>query len=130
MMAPIQLTLLYGSLNVGRIEDAFCSDDTWYGRFEATIKSSDGPLAERLLEFICFCEEWHQRLAAPSTDPCEFDHYSDVIKSGLWETQAETGENWQIAEAPLFLLGGDVTWRTDARDFRRLSRILPKSAGS
>jgi len=106
--------LSFGQLIVGQIKDPFCSDDTWHGNFDCQLQPADGPLAQRVLEFIAFCEDWNERVERdePSAgDPAEFDRYSDVVDSGLWEVQTETGERHRLESAPLFVRGAELSWR-------------------
>jgi hypothetical protein len=103
-----------GQLVVGRIKDPFCSDETWYGKFECLLEAGDDPLGRRALDFIAFCEEWHERLyrkAPLAGDAGEFDRYSDVIRSGLWEVETETAERHRIEDAPVCFRGAEMSWR-------------------
>ena len=107
-----ELTLLYGTLTVGRISNSFCTDAIWYGDFEPTIKPADGELPKRLLDFIAFCKDWNERARnASGADAAEFDLYDDVIKSGLWATEAPVGERQRILDAPVFFHNGELSWR-------------------
>lgn len=115
-IATTELTLWYGTTQVGRVRDAFCTDATWYGALECAITSDDGPLAGRLVEFMVFCEQWNQRSAAAPENPpaaAEFDRFADVVKSGLWFTETKSGEKQPIVEAPVFFAGGELSWRVN-----------------
>ena len=111
-MATQDLTLLYGSLVVGRISKAFCSDATWYGLHRPLIEIKDGVLAHRLLDYINFSQDWNERLRKGlAADPAEFEHYADVIKSGLWSTDTTDGHRSSIIDAPVFFAGDEISWR-------------------
>jgi len=114
MSASAELTLLYGTLKVGDIREAFCSDATWYGVFKPTIRPHDGDLAQRLLDFIAFCEDWNERVRRSSTgmpDAAVFDCFDDITRSGFWATETQLGQKSRIANAPVFFLGGEISWR-------------------
>src|SRR5262249_15285233 len=104
----------YGSLAVGRVENAFCSDATWHGTFVPAVQSTDGPLARRLLGYISFCAQWNERTRKnDSADPAEFDPYNDLIKSGAWTAEWQDGKNSCLPAAPVFFSGGEISWRVD-----------------
>lgn len=111
MDASDELNLWYGSILVGRIQNAFESDRTWFGVLEITIHSDDGDLPDRLLDYIRFCENWNERVRDDSADPAEFERYSDLIASGRWATTNSAGTFTRIADAPVFFVGNELTWR-------------------
>jgi hypothetical protein len=98
------LHLLFDGECVGIIYDAFCSDNTWFGRFTGTEGA-----APRVTEFIAFCIDWHARIEAPETEAREFDAYADVLRDGRSSLRG-TSSSRSIVEAPVFFPGGDVTW--------------------
>jgi hypothetical protein len=106
------LRLRYGSVNVGDIGDAFCHQGTWFGTFQRKISGKCGPVEQRLCDFITFCEEWHARLRAGGVpDALEFDKFSDLLGSGLWQIEAPDGSLTPIEEAPVFA-EGEVSWHS------------------
>jgi hypothetical protein len=91
--------LSFGELIVGQIKDPFCSDDTWHGTLECQLQAGDGPHARRVLDFIAFCEDWNERVERDEPtagNPAEFDAFSDVVDSGLWEVRTETGARHRL----------------------------------
>ena len=64
-MTPIRdLTLWCGPALVGKVKNAFYSDETWYGICERAIELNSSPLAPRIVEFIEFCEAAGDRATA------------------------------------------------------------------
>jgi hypothetical protein len=59
-------------------------------------------------------EDWNERIALnPESppDPAELDVFSDLINSNCWAAECEDGRLLPIAEAPVFLKEGEVSWR-------------------
>ena len=107
-----ELVLLYGDLVIGPIKKVFCNDETWHGILNITLNSSDGILAERVLNFIAFCEKWNERnLSAQPPAASEFDIYDDIVNSASWETKVMNGEKRRLDGAPVFFLNREVSWR-------------------
>jgi hypothetical protein len=106
--------LQYDDIEVGDIADAFVSDETWHGTFHLSILTECSEIECRLMEFITFCKEWHNRLKQDQEyDASEFDSYKDVLCSGLWVAVPVTPYNGavhQINEAPVFV-GDEISWR-------------------
>ena len=115
------LQLWYGPLQVGIVRDAYHTDLNWYGELELTVSPHISPLAGRLLAFITFCVQWHERLDAANNtsdaekteppDPSEFDEYNDMVESDHWATKTLNGTT-QTIESPVFWPGGGLCWRT------------------
>ena len=113
MNKATEFNLFYGSLAVGRIKKAFCSDETWHGVFEPQLQPTDGLLAKRVVGYITFTMEWNERVRnSTPAEPTEFDRFEDIVKSSLWATITTTGVKDAIVDAPIFFGGGDVTWRS------------------
>jgi hypothetical protein len=106
------LTLWYGPVFIGTIQDSHQHQGTFFGTFTKHALVNDEPLVRRLRDFIQFCEEWNERTLNKShpPDPAEFDKYSDLLTSGLWITNEPTGEIRRIVEAPVFFKQNEVTW--------------------
>ena len=117
--------LWYGAVRVGRVNDTYCSEATWYGSFKLALDPTVGPLEQRLLEYIDFCMTWHERLddwnewyrkerpnPPNSTEPdaSEFDNYSDLLATRQWFTKSDDGSSSRI-DAPVFFTATDITWR-------------------
>jgi hypothetical protein len=108
--------LYYGALPVGTLRDVFESDGTWYGTLDLDSgigsKGQEDELSRRIAEYIRFAEEWNERAhRVEPADASEFDQYSDLVKSRQWSTRDENGEVNQIADAPVFFTGGEVSWQ-------------------
>ena len=84
------LQLYYGKVRVGEIADSFASDETWYGKFTASITREDGPLYARILEFIEFCRNWNEVRSNPGEPPdaTGFEGFADMISSNDWAVQS------------------------------------------
>ena len=127
------LTLRYGTIVVGQIRNALCDQRTWFGDFEQLLDPAESPLARRLIAYIAFCREWHERLDADpqgGPDAAEFDQYSDVVYSGLWTTDAHDGTHASVIHAPVFSGEMDVTWRSSTNaDIESASLQCPACKG-
>ena len=55
------MELWYGSTLVGRLDDAFVSDDTWYATFDLAIRDPVGEPERELLGYVAFCVDWNER---------------------------------------------------------------------
>jgi hypothetical protein len=106
--------LKYGDIELGDIENAFVSDETWYGEFHLSLLNGRKDIECRLLEFITFCKEWHTRQCkGQEPDSSEFDSFSDILSSGLWVAVPATpsdGTIHEISEAPVFD-DNEISWR-------------------
>ena len=109
------LTLWYRAALIGYMENAFCCDETWYGHFVPNANMSSDELSKRVMAYVRFCEQWNERLRsdeASGPDPVEFEAFSDVVCTGYWEAKpTEAGTGISIQDAPVFFLGGDVSFR-------------------
>ncbi len=105
--------MVYDTTEVGIVRNAFCSDETWYGRFEMTADPEAGAVEREIADFVEFCIEWNERAraCAETADPAEFNRFSAVVEDGRWQAVELDGTALRIAEAPVFFRGGDVTWR-------------------
>jgi hypothetical protein len=106
--------LKYGDIELGDIAEAFVSDETWYGTFHLYHVKKCSDMECRLIEFITFCKDWHNRLGTGKEyDASEFDSYKDILSSGLWAAIPVTlsdGTVHQIYEAPVFV-EDEISWR-------------------
>jgi hypothetical protein len=102
--------LYYGEHLIGRVKDAFCTDDTWYGILDKGLELSDD-LARKLATFMTFCEDWNERARESQADVREFEPYEELLKSGVWKITDEYGDPSVLSEAPAFFSGGEVAWR-------------------
>jgi hypothetical protein len=111
------MEMWYGKKQIGRISDAFEADGTWHGMFEQTIRE-ESDTDRRIIAYIRFSEDWHDRIANdPSTAPdaSAFDAHADVVHSGSWLIRTRDGRAEEIDVAPVFLGGGEVSWRQKRR---------------
>lgn len=113
-MVTAELTLWYGSVLVGLVNNAFCSEGTWHGNIESLADTDQTVITKRLAAFVEFCKDWNERQHDPNPpDAGEFDHFSDLLDSGLWVVKNAAGEETRIVRAPVFFVGGDVSWLTE-----------------
>jgi hypothetical protein len=111
---PSRFEIFCSEILVADIDDAFLSDDTWFGRYDVKIKKEDGQLESRILEFIEFSRDWNQQTASSPSNPpevTEFDRFSDLISNRLWTVVSEDGERLSVANAPLFMSATELSWR-------------------
>jgi hypothetical protein len=117
--------LKYGDAVLGNIEDAFVSDETWYGTFHISLLKGSTDIECRLIEFITFCKEWHKRLSTGQKhDASEFDLFNDILHSGLWVAAPVTpsdGTIHKIYEAPIFV-DNEISWRNEVVERRQRGR--------
>jgi hypothetical protein len=109
------LTLRYGRYVIGQIEDIICSDHTYHGTFKKSFASADDPTLLRVAEYIAFCEAWNEGTRTVNRDPpssSEFDRYADIVSSGLWTAESPS-MTIMVADAPVFFLGNEVSWRVN-----------------
>src|SRR5215472_16073473 len=107
----MKLQLYYDNLLVGSIAAPLLHQGTWSGAFHQVVAAQDGPLAQRICDFIAFCRAWHVRLRAQATcEAAEFEQFSDLLRSGLWLTRDPDGTTAAIEEAPVFI-SGEISWR-------------------
>ena len=94
---------------VGDITEAFHSDDTWYANISVTLQP-DTPRRARVMAFIELCIDWHKRI---DTDPdaSEFDPFDDIVNGATWQAEFSGGFRQASFDAPVFLPGGEITWR-------------------
>ena len=105
--------LLCSGVVVAVLKDAFESDGTWYAKFNLTLDSSEGDKAKRILEYIALSKDWNDRCARDPKNPPdegEFNEFSDLIKPQCWSVEFKEGKSRFIAEAPIFLAQGEVSW--------------------
>ena len=102
--------LYYDSVLVGEIADPFEHQGTWFGNFTSQLPPAGTETQRRLMEFIAFCERWHQRLKA-GDDPgaSEFDAFGKVVRSDLWAVVDERGKRVPVDQWPVFV-EGEVSW--------------------
>jgi hypothetical protein len=106
----MNLQLHYDTVLVGEIEDVFCDQDTWYGKFGDSRCVGEGALEQRVCHFITFCRSWNARCQQElSHNASEFDQFTDLLSSGLWFTKDASGASSLIDQAPNFY-DGEVSW--------------------
>lgn len=107
----MKLQLYYDRLLIGDITAPFLHQGTWFGGFHQIIAAQDGPSAQRVCDFVVFCQAWHARLHdGANCEASEFDQFTDLLRSGLWFTRDAGGAAANIDEAPLFM-DGEISWR-------------------
>lgn len=107
------MKLLYKDVAIGRLDEVFESDGTWFGTLIDSDADASSDVALRARQFIQFCESWNDSQASevPRTAD-EFDAFCDVIGDGLW--QVDDGyKRHSIKQAPNFLSEKEVSWTTE-----------------
>ncbi len=108
------LTLWYGSLLIGHIRNPFCSDATWHGTIDRVVDPNRSEIARRVTNYMDFCADWNERTRndpANAPDAAEFVQYADLLSSQVWLTKSSNGERRSIVDAPVFFVGGEISWR-------------------
>jgi hypothetical protein len=107
---PLNLQLWFGDVLVADLLNVFPHQGTWFARYRQIVAPGQGPLQQRLCDFIRFCEVWHQRLDhGENPDAKEFDEYADVIESASWRVPCPDGSELRMAEGPIFVQG-EASW--------------------
>jgi hypothetical protein len=100
------------SILVGLIKYPFSSDNTWYGIFDVAITPARNEFADRILYFINYLKNWHDRLLSPE-DPAaapELDQFDDLINHSCWTVETSSGDCHQLDNAPVFY-AEEISWR-------------------
>ena len=103
-----------GATQVGHVSDAFESDATWYGNLEVTLRRGSAAPTDRILDFVAFSQDWNERALSQREnppEPADFGAFEDLIADGLWTVSHASGNRHRIAEAPVFLRSGELSWR-------------------
>lgn len=106
--------LLWDDMPVARIDSAILDDGVWYARHTLLISSEMGARERELFGFVQFCEDWNERtrraVGSPPS-PSELLRYSSVLSPDRCAIETGDGRRPPISEPPIFLVGGEVTWR-------------------
>lgn len=108
------MKLVFRSLTIGEVSDAFFSDQTWYGEFVADPSLAAHPVGKRVLEFKDFCEDWNKREIDNSDAPpdaAEFDRFHDLTESNEWFLKNEEDAAVYHIIAPVFFSEGEFSSR-------------------
>jgi hypothetical protein len=108
------LQLYYGRIRVGEITNIFPADETWYGKFTASITREDGPLYARILDYIEFCRNWNEQVKSNPSEPPEasdFEKFADMISTDDWSVKSVEGDRFRILDAPNFFEDRQISWR-------------------
>ena len=98
---------------VAIVKDVSFSDYTYYGRYQSVLVA-DNKAKQRLLEFVEFSENWHQRYKDNPSDPpdtSECNLYQDLFEAGRWSVKFPDGKVSTLTIAPSFADNGAITWR-------------------
>ena len=107
---PLSAQLWYGDLLVAELSNVIVHQGTWFGDYRQVVTRGQGNQATRLCDYIAFDEKWHQRLKqGKNPDPKQFDHFKDVLYSGLWRVRFPDGGELALAEGPGFV-AGEACW--------------------
>lgn len=101
-------SLFCGESLVARLSEVFRSDGTWYANYRLAVGGGD-PGARRAVEFIEFCQAWHERLRNDSEPPSasEFDRFADI--AGIWHVAMADGRLLGVADHPVFV-ESELSW--------------------
>jgi hypothetical protein len=108
------MRLYFGDTHVADIQNVFCHAETWFGVYEPVIQPVTGGLECRILKFVEFSKDRNKRTEEQSMTPpsaSEFDQFNDLISSDCWSVVAADRTRSKILEAPLFIGGGELSWR-------------------
>jgi hypothetical protein len=106
----VVIELLYRNVPVAIARDPLEHQGTWFAQQFSLVQTFDThPDAARLSEFIDFSVRWHEA----EGEPADWDQFQDVIESGGWEWRKLEGPIRAIVRAPVFMPGGEVSFRED-----------------
>ena len=106
--------LFFDTKEIGFVKEIFFSDDVWYGIMHLGIDGNGDESERRVVEYIDFVKDWNEKAKSGSCcSPEDFSAYADLIDSNKWYTKDENEKITKITKAPIFFLGGEVSWRTD-----------------
>src|SRR5690349_15388877 len=101
---PLNLQLWFGDVLVAELSGAFPHQGTLLSDYRPVVNPQHGPPAQRVYEFLRFCDEWHRRHSEDhmSADAGEFDSYTDVTRSEAWWVRAPDGAALRMDGSPFF----------------------------
>ena len=106
---PHVLHLYFHEADVGAVTNLVLHQGTWFGTLERRIAAVEDPTIDM---FISFCQRWHDRLdAGGAPDAIEFEAFPKLLRDGSWTLRSAEGQIAQVvAQAPVFLSSGEITW--------------------
>ena len=109
------MNLLFDKRIVGAISIPIFADNTWHGVLAINDALVNDTFGMRIIDFIRFSEDWHERLRMNQSNPpasSEFDSYLDLLQSDQWVIQDLTEDRYHQIEGPVFFEGGEFSCRT------------------
>ncbi len=108
---PLELKLWYGDLLVAELHQVFPHQGTWFASYELKLAPGEGPLQDRLLEYIAFCEDFDRRIAqGQGHDFAEFDRFGPIADTASWWVPRPDGGVVPM-EGRMWFVGGQVSWQ-------------------
>ncbi|WP_020470033.1 hypothetical protein [Zavarzinella formosa] len=109
--STLNAQLWHGDLLVAEVSNVIVHQGTWFGNYRQVVNQEQGKQAIRLCDYITFDERWHKQLKqGQDPDPSQFDHFKDVLCSGLWRVRFPDGDMLLMIEGPGFT-EGEACWR-------------------
>lgn len=101
--------LLFRDVLVARLVEPFWSDGTFYAKPRVVIAPTNGPWAQRLLDYVAFSVEWNRRVEqGEAADSSEFDRFRELLGPTKWSVVVD-GTRLPIEEGPSFY-ADEVSW--------------------
>jgi hypothetical protein len=113
-MESVDMDLTFQGVVIGTVHNAFLSDGVWYGTCEPHHDDVSSSRAKRVADYVSFCERWKEKTtdAESGGDASLFSSFSDVVFCEGWKARSIEGDLVvEIEDAPVFLIGGEVTFR-------------------
>jgi hypothetical protein len=108
--SPLSLQLWYGDLLVAEVSNVIVHQGTWFGDYKQVVTREQGKQATRLCDYIAFDGNWHKRLKhGKNPDQKQFEHFKDVLYSGMWRVKCPDGSELTMVEGPGFV-AVEVCW--------------------
>ncbi len=113
LIRPMPHYLYLGPTYIGRVDDVFEHQGTYFGEFLLETNREMDDEMERLFRFLDFCRDWFeaQKKSSPP-DASHFDDFKDLIANRCWTIMDEFKQQHEIAGVPMFNGGrcGELSW--------------------
>jgi|GEM_PF-4327542 hypothetical protein len=89
---PLTAQLWFGDLWVADLHQLSPHQGTWSSEYTLRITQNQGELQDQLLEYIAFCEDFHQRIGeGRDHDFDEFTKFASIPDCQSWNAKLPTG---------------------------------------
>lgn len=115
----ITVKLYYEDILVANVTEPCRHQGTWFGMFELLISGEDGERQSRILDFIEFCKDWHDRIEHDLSNPPdaeEFDQFEDLMSDRSWSIWDNGADCKWISDLPTFIGGNEMSWQVVGAD--------------